>query len=54
MKYSELVFDEINERNGISWCTMLAVYEQNDIWGKAFMVFLKARNEDIKPTEFMI
>lgn len=54
MKYSELVFDEINERNGISWCTMLAVYEQNDIWEKAFMVFLKARKEDIKPTEFMI
>ncbi|OIT37300.1 PREDICTED: pentatricopeptide repeat-containing protein At4g14850 [Nicotiana attenuata] len=54
VKYSELVFDEINERNGVSWCTMLAVYEQNDIWEKAFMVFLKARKEDIKPTEFMI
>ncbi|MCD7447014.1 Pentatricopeptide repeat-containing protein [Datura stramonium] len=54
VKYSELVFDEINVRNGVSWCTMLAVYEQNDLWEKAFMVFLKARKEDINPTEFML
>ncbi|CAN4123806.1 unnamed protein product [Withania somnifera] len=54
VKYSELVFDEIKVRNGVSWCTMLAVYEQNDIWEKAFMVFLKARKEDVYPTEFMV
>ncbi|PHU25138.1 Pentatricopeptide repeat-containing protein [Capsicum chinense] len=52
--YSEMVFNEINVRNGVSWCTMLAVYEQNDMWEKAFMVFLKARKEDINPTEFMV
>ncbi|KAG5620295.1 hypothetical protein H5410_005513 [Solanum commersonii] len=54
VKYSELVFNEINVRNGVSWCTMLAVYEQNDIWDNAFMLFLKARKEGIKPTEFML
>lgn len=54
VKHSEVVFDEINVRNDVSWCTMLAVYEQNDIWEKAFMLFLKARKEDIVLTEFMV
>nr|GMD65480.1 pentatricopeptide repeat-containing protein At4g14850 [Ipomoea batatas] len=51
---SELVFDSMDERNGVSWCSLLAVYEQNDLGEKALKVFLKAREEEIEPTEFMV
>nr|GLL41069.1 pentatricopeptide repeat-containing protein At4g14850-like isoform X1 [Ipomoea trifida] len=51
---SELVFDSMDERNGVSWCSLLAVYEQNDLGEKALKIFLKAREEGIKPTEFMV
>ncbi|XP_019191312.1 PREDICTED: pentatricopeptide repeat-containing protein At4g14850-like isoform X3 [Ipomoea nil] len=51
---SELVFDSMDERNGVSWCSLLAVYEQNDLGEKALKVFLKAREEGIEPTEFMV
>nr|GMD61486.1 pentatricopeptide repeat-containing protein At4g14850 [Ipomoea batatas] len=51
---SELVFDSMDECNGVSWCSLLAVYEQNDLGEKALKVFLKAREEGIEPTEFMV
>lgn len=54
VRSSELVFDSMDERNGVSWCTLLAVYEQNDLGEKALKVFLKAREEGIEPTEFMV
>ncbi|KAK4348248.1 hypothetical protein RND71_034587 [Anisodus tanguticus] len=32
VKYSEMVFDEICARNDVSWCTLLVVYEHDDLW----------------------
>ncbi|KAG8371547.1 hypothetical protein BUALT_Bualt13G0099300 [Buddleja alternifolia] len=52
--FSEKVFENMSERNGVSWCSMLAVYEQNDMGEKACGVFLKARRAGVEPTDFMV
>ncbi|KAL0419206.1 UNVERIFIED_CONTAM: Pentatricopeptide repeat-containing protein [Sesamum radiatum] len=44
----------MSERNGVSWCSMLAVYEQNDIGEKACEVFLQARRAGVEPSDFMV
>ncbi|VFQ70810.1 unnamed protein product [Cuscuta campestris] len=54
VKSSELVFHGMHERNGVSWCSLLAVYEQNDLWEKALKFFLKARDERVEPNEFLL
>lgn len=53
---SQMVFDRISlrNRNDVSWCSMVAVYVQNDEEEKACEVFLQARKEGIKPTDFMV
>lgn len=51
---SEMVFDRIKQRNEVSWCSMVAVYVQNDEEEKACELFLKARKEGIEPTDFMV
>ncbi|KAL0282215.1 UNVERIFIED_CONTAM: Pentatricopeptide repeat-containing protein [Sesamum radiatum] len=52
--FSEKVFEKMSERNGVSWCSMLAVYEQNDIGEKACEVFLQARRAGVEPSDFMV
>nr|GMD90019.1 pentatricopeptide repeat-containing protein At4g14850 [Ipomoea batatas] len=44
----------VNERSGVPCCSLLAVYEQNNLGKKALKVFLKAREERIELTEFMV
>ncbi|GFZ08845.1 pentatricopeptide repeat (PPR) superfamily protein [Actinidia rufa] len=51
---SESVFVGICNRNEVSWCSMVAAYEQNDEQEKACFVFLWARKEGIEPTDFMV
>ncbi|KAK9288685.1 hypothetical protein L1049_017148 [Liquidambar formosana] len=51
---SEVVFHGICEPNGVSWCSMVAAFVQNDEDEKACVVFLRARKEGIKPTDFMV
>ncbi|KAF3457129.1 hypothetical protein FNV43_RR01786 [Rhamnella rubrinervis] len=51
---SEMVFDKIKQRNDVSWCSLIAVYMQNDEEEKACGVFLQARKEGIEPTDFMV
>ncbi|KAL0458631.1 UNVERIFIED_CONTAM: Pentatricopeptide repeat-containing protein [Sesamum latifolium] len=52
--FSEKVFEKMSERNGVSWCSMLAVYEQNDIGERACEVFLQARRAGVEPSDFMV
>lgn len=51
---AEIVFDRITVKNEVSWCTMVAVCVQNDEEEKACEIFLRARNEGVQPTDFMI
>lgn len=51
---SELVFEGISNRNDVTWCSMVAAYEQNDEKEKACMVFLSARREGMEPTDFLV
>ncbi|KAK4412525.1 Pentatricopeptide repeat-containing protein [Sesamum alatum] len=52
--FSEKVFEKVSERNGVSWCSMLAVYEQNHMGEKACEVFLQARRAGVEPSDFMV
>lgn len=52
--FSEMVFNEINEKNDVSWCSMVAVYVQNDEEEKACELFLSARKEGVEPKDFMV
>lgn len=51
---SKMAFDRIRQRNDVSWCSMMAVYVQNDEEEKACAVFMQARREGIRPNDFMI
>lgn len=52
--FSEKVFDKMSERNSVSWCSMLAVYEQNNMEEMACALFSKARRAGVEPTDFMV
>ncbi|KAL3649194.1 hypothetical protein CASFOL_005597 [Castilleja foliolosa] len=52
--FSEQVFKNMNERNVVSWCSMLAVYEQNHMGEMACTFFQKARRSSVEPTDFMV
>lgn len=54
VKFSEMVFDGIEMRNDVSWCSLLAVYVQNHEEEKACMIFSKTRKEGVVPTDFMM
>ncbi|CAA2951295.1 pentatricopeptide repeat-containing protein At4g14850 [Olea europaea var. sylvestris] len=54
VKFSEQVFDNMREYNVVSWCSMVAIYEQNDMGEKACEVFLKSRREVVVPSDFMV
>lgn len=48
------VFDGISLRNDVSWCSMIAAYAQNAAEAEAFAVFLAARREGLRPSDFML
>ncbi|KAL2488561.1 Pentatricopeptide repeat-containing protein [Forsythia ovata] len=54
VKCSEHVFDNMREYNVVSWCSMVAIYQQNDMGEKACEVFLKSRREAVVPSDFMV
>lgn len=51
---SELVFDGIHNRNDVSWCSIVAAYEQNDEGEKACMTFMHARREMVEMKDFIV
>nr|GEV08693.1 pentatricopeptide repeat-containing protein At4g14850 [Tanacetum cinerariifolium] len=51
---ARLVFDEICDRNDVSWCSIVAAYEQNDEGEKACMLFLAAMRNNIEPKDFIV
>ncbi|KAK1387809.1 Pentatricopeptide repeat-containing protein [Heracleum sosnowskyi] len=51
---AELVFDGMRVRNDVSWCSMVAAFEQNEEKEKACEVFLRARREGIEPKDFLL
>ncbi|XP_073036139.1 pentatricopeptide repeat-containing protein At4g14850 [Primulina eburnea] len=54
INFSEKVFENMRVFNGVSWCSMVAAYEQNDLGEKACTMFLKARRAGVEPTDFMV
>lgn len=51
---AEMVFDGMRVRNDVSWCSMVAAFEQNEEKEKACEVFLRARREGIEPKDFLL
>ncbi|GAB2294866.1 Pentatricopeptide repeat-containing protein At4g14850 [Dionaea muscipula] len=51
---SEMVFNGIGVGNDVSWCSMIAAYQQNGEEEKACMLFLRARKGGIHPSGFML
>ncbi|KAK1439480.1 hypothetical protein QVD17_05298 [Tagetes erecta] len=51
---ARVVFDDICNRNDVSWCSMVAAYEQNDEGEKACMLFLQAMRNSIEPKDFIV
>ncbi|XP_027154188.1 pentatricopeptide repeat-containing protein At4g14850 [Coffea eugenioides] len=54
VKFSEMVFDGMMDRNVVSWCSMVAVYEQNYMGEKACETFVEARRGNFEPTDFLL
>ncbi|XP_010525197.1 PREDICTED: pentatricopeptide repeat-containing protein At4g14850 [Tarenaya hassleriana] len=51
---AEMVFTEMGTKNAVSWCSLLAAHVQNHEDEKASVLFSRARNEGIEPTDFLI
>lgn len=51
---SMMVFDTIDKRNDVSWCSLVAACVQNDEEEMACELFLRARKEGVEPTDFMV
>ncbi|KAL4300113.1 hypothetical protein S245_059401 [Arachis hypogaea] len=51
---AEIVFSRIGWKNVVSWCSMLAALVKNHEEERACMVFMRAREEGVEPTDFMI
>ncbi|KAJ8747469.1 hypothetical protein K2173_008766 [Erythroxylum novogranatense] len=54
LRLAQMVFDEMGRRNPVSWCSIIAAYEQNGEKEKACVLFLKGREEGVEPTEYMV
>lgn len=52
--FSEKVFEKMSELNNVSWGSMLAIYQQNDMGEMACELFLKIRRGGVEPTDFMV
>ncbi|GER28112.1 pentatricopeptide repeat (PPR) superfamily protein [Striga asiatica] len=53
-RFSEKVFNSMNNRSAVSWCSMLVVYEQNHLGEAACTLFREARRAGVEPTDFMV
>ncbi|XP_052188450.1 pentatricopeptide repeat-containing protein At4g14850 [Diospyros lotus] len=51
---SESIFIGIGKPNEVSWCSMVATYEQNDQQERACLAFIRAREAGMEPTDFMV
>lgn len=51
---AEKVFNGMEQKNAVSWCAMVAVYEQNGEEENACVAFLKGREGGIVPTDYMV
>nr|XP_043608473.1 pentatricopeptide repeat-containing protein At4g14850 [Erigeron canadensis] len=51
---ARLVFDGICDPNDVSWCSMVAAYEQNEEGEKACMLFMEAMRNSIEPKDFIV
>ncbi|EOY05698.1 hypothetical protein QUC31_016636 [Theobroma cacao] len=51
---AKMVFDGMEKRNAVSWCSLVSAYEQNYEEENACEVFLAARKEGVEPTDFMV
>ncbi|GLT78532.1 hypothetical protein SLA2020_500640 [Shorea laevis] len=54
VKSSRMVFDSMEKRNDVSWCSMAAAYEQNNEEENACLVFLQAMDAGVEPKDFML
>ncbi|KAL8209815.1 hypothetical protein R6Q57_006547 [Mikania cordata] len=54
IRSARLVFDGICNHNDVSWCSMVAAYEQNDEGENACMLFLQAMRNNIEPKDFIV
>lgn len=48
------IFDGMEKRNAVSWCSLVSAYEQNYEEENACQAFLDARREGVEPTDFMV
>ncbi|XVF38242.1 hypothetical protein REPUB_Repub20aG0083200 [Reevesia pubescens] len=51
---AKMVFDGMEKRNAVSWCSLVSAYEQNYEEENACGVFLEARKRGVEPTDFMV
>ncbi|KAJ0515335.1 putative tetratricopeptide-like helical domain superfamily, DYW domain-containing protein [Helianthus annuus] len=51
---ARMVFDAICNHNDVSWCSMVAAYEQNDEGEKACMLFSQAMRNKVEPKDFIV
>ena len=55
MHGASLVFDEMRQKNDVSWCSMIVIYVQNGMEEEAFKMYLRAmREEALVSTDFMV
>ncbi|KDP40185.1 hypothetical protein JCGZ_02183 [Jatropha curcas] len=54
VRLAEMVFGEMDKRNAVSWCSLMAAFEQNGEKEKACVLFLKGRKEGVEPTNYMV
>ncbi|RWR84783.1 pentatricopeptide repeat-containing protein [Cinnamomum micranthum f. kanehirae] len=51
---SRKLFDEIPDRNVVSWNALISSYVHNECWGEALRLFLEMVVSGIKPNEFSL
>ncbi|EEF45289.1 pentatricopeptide repeat-containing protein, putative [Ricinus communis] len=54
VRLAEMVFGKMENRNAVSWCSMVAACEQNGEEEKACLFFVEGRKEGIEPTDYMV
>ncbi|KAL3597527.1 hypothetical protein D5086_009164 [Populus alba] len=54
LKLAEHVFNQMNEKNTVSWNTMVAAYVQNEQYKEALKMFQHILNEPLKPDAITI
>ncbi|OMO50192.1 hypothetical protein COLO4_38194, partial [Corchorus olitorius] len=54
VEFAKTIFDGMEKRDTVSWCSMVSAYEQNYEEEKACGLFLEARKEGVEPTDFVV